>query len=265
MGRPARLTDDIFTSREVAAATGVSPRNFALLTEEGLAPAALGTGSGQAGHRTYDPAALSHAALLGALNLAGLELLVAGRLAYAFVDQFTATYGKLPTNLASLLRSKACVAQKWRPWRETANGAPPDLDNDFWLHRQFRQFADFYPRGLPIRGDFVVDIADHAYVSTEFTGMDGVKIHSPVSEPLSFNPEFRIEGRGAHVQILAVHEELDDCDFHTNPVSAAQLRALQHAYAAARENAVTRVRINMSLAIRNAFDMAYDLRQPLAA
>ncbi len=95
--------------------------------------------------------------------------------------------------------------------------------------------------------------------------MDGVKIHSPVSEPLSFNPEFRIEGRGAHVQILAVHEELDDCDFHTNPVSAAQLRALQHAYAAARENAVTRVRINMSLAIRNAFDMAYDLRQPLAA
>ncbi len=55
MGRPARLTDDIFTSREVAAATGVSPRNFALLTEEGLAPVALGTGSGQAGHRTYDP------------------------------------------------------------------------------------------------------------------------------------------------------------------------------------------------------------------
>ena len=75
----------------------------------------------------------------------------------------------------------------------------------------------------------------------------------------------RIEGRGAHAHILAVHEELDDCDFHANPVSAAQLRALQDAYASARESAVTRVRINMSLAIRNAFDVAYDLRQPLAA
>jgi hypothetical protein len=265
MGRPGRLTDNLFSSREVARAAGLSPRNFALLTEEGLAPAAIGAGGGQAGHRTYDAAALSHAALLGALNLAGLELLVAGRLARAFVEQFTATYGKLPTNLAGLLRSEACVAQHWWPWRNAPDRAPPDLENDFWLHGQLRRHADFYPKGLPIRGDFVVDIADHAYVSTEFTGMGGVKIHSPVSAPLSFNPEFRIEGRGAQAQILAVHEELDDCDFHASPVSAAQLRALQDAYAAARENAVTRVRINMSLAIRNAFDAAYDMRQPIAA
>ncbi|HEY5105728.1 MAG TPA: hypothetical protein VII73_03025 [Caulobacteraceae bacterium] len=265
MGRPGRLTDGAFTSREVAAASGLSARNFALLTDEDLAPSAMESGGGRAGHRTYDAAALSHAALLGALHLAGLELLVSGRLAKAFADQFNATYGKLPTNLTSLLRSKACVAQKWRPWHDQADGAPPDLENDFWLHTQLRRHADFYPRGQAMRGDFVVDIADHAYVSTEFAGLEGLKIHSPVSDPLTFNPEFRIEGRGSQARILPVHEEVDDCDFHANPVSAAQLRVLQAAYAIARDNAVTRVRINMSLAIRNAFDVAFEGRRQIAA
>ncbi len=265
MGRPGRLTDGAFTSREVAAASGLSARNFALLTDEDLAPIAMEPGRGRAGHRTYDAAALSHAALLGALHLAGLELLVSGRLAKAFADQFNATYGKLPTNLASLLRSKACVAQGWRPWRDEPGDAPPDLENDFWLHAQLRRHADFYPKGRAMPGDFIVDIADHAYVSTEFAGMEGIKVHSPVSDPLPFNPEFRIEGRGSQARILPVHEEVDDCDFHANPVSAAQLRALQNAYVNARDNAVTRVRINMALAIRNAFDIAFEGRLQIAA
>lgn len=88
---------------------------------------------------------------------------------------------------------------------------------------------------------------------------------NPASDPLPFNPEFRIEGRGSQARILPVHEEVDDCDFHANPVSAAQLRALQTAYADARDNAVTRVRINMSLAIRNAFDVAFEGRWQVAA
>ena len=265
MGRPGRLTDGAFTSREVAAASGLSARNFALLTDEDLAPSAMESGRGRAGHRTYDAAALSHAALLGALHLAGLELLVSGRLAKAFADQFNATYGKLPTNLVSLLRSKACVAQRWRPWRDEPGDAPPPLENDFWLHAQLRRYADFYPKGRAMPGDFIVDIADHAYVSTEYAGMEGIKVHSPVSDPLPFNPEFRIEGRGSQARILPVHEEVDDCDFHANPVSAAQLRTLQNAYVNARDNAVTRVRINMALAIRNAFDIAFEGRLQIAA
>ncbi len=47
--------------------------------------------------------------------------------------------------------------------------------------------------------------------------------------------------------------------------SAARYKAIQEDYLAARENAVARVRINVSLAIRNAFDRVRDDRSRVAA
>jgi hypothetical protein len=54
-------------------------------------------------------------------------------------------------------------------------------------------------------------------------------------------------------------------DFSADPASAARYKALQEDYIAAREHAVTRVRINVSLAIRNGFDRVLDDRSRAAA
>jgi hypothetical protein len=54
-------------------------------------------------------------------------------------------------------------------------------------------------------------------------------------------------------------------DFSMNPASAARYKMLQRDYLAARENAVARVRVNVSLAIRNAFDRVRDDRAKIAA
>ena len=105
MGRPSKSTQDILTSREVALAADISPRNFALLHDQGLAPRARASVSGKAGARVYDGVGLAHAALIGALHLSGLELLVAGRLAAAFADQFDLSYGKLPSNLGAYIHA----------------------------------------------------------------------------------------------------------------------------------------------------------------
>lgn len=46
MGRPSRSTQDLLTSREVALAADITPRNFALLHDQGLAPRARDSVSG---------------------------------------------------------------------------------------------------------------------------------------------------------------------------------------------------------------------------
>ncbi|MNJ01577.1 hypothetical protein D3C73_1612550 [compost metagenome] len=53
---------------------------------------------------------------------------------------------------------------------------------------------------------------------------------------------------------MPIIDEVDSLNFSTDPMSAARYKALETDYMNARENAVTRVRINVSLAIRNAFD-----------
>jgi len=138
MGRPSRSTQDLLTSREVALAADITPRNFALLHDQGLAPRARDSVSGKAGARVYDGVGLAHAALIGALHLSGLELLVAGRLAAAFADQFDLSYGKLPSNLGAYIHAPLNPQSGYRPWDDEPGEAPIDTDQDYWLHERIR-------------------------------------------------------------------------------------------------------------------------------
>ena len=91
-------------------------------------------------------------------------------------------------------------------------------------------------------------------------------MHSPVSrEGLPANPDYRIIGRGTSARIVPIHEEVDSLDFQIDPRSAEKMRQLEREYLDGRKDAVTIVQINLSLAIRNAFDRLQDDREKKAA
>jgi hypothetical protein len=236
-----------------------------LLSDKGLAPEPLDGGQGKAGHRSYDGVGLAHAALIGALNLAGFELLVAARLAAAFADDYRVIHGKLPSNLAVYIQAPLNPTPGRRPWTDLPDDLPIEIDHGYWLHHRLRNRSGLYQRGVALRGDFIIDIADHAFVLTEHLGFENIKVFSPVSGGLPANPDYRIIGRGSAARVVPVHGELDSLDFSIDPEAAEQLRRLERDYFNARENAVSRVRINLSLAIRNAFDRLQDNREGKAA
>ncbi len=257
MGRPSKSSGSFFTSRELALAAGLTLRNFSLLHEEGLAPEPAANSGGRGGHRTYESPALAQAALIGALYLAGFELLVAARLAEAFADEAGHTHGRLFSNIQTYIQAPHNPRPGYRPW----TASPTDqVDDDFWVHNRLIDSVVDYRRGVAMVGDFVIDIADHEFVLTEHHGAK-LKIFSPVStKGLDASPDYRITGRGSSAQIVPITDEVDSLDFSIDPASAARYKALQENYLAARENAVTRVRVNVSLAIRNAFDSVADAR-----
>lgn len=265
MARPNRSVAEVFTSREVAVAVDLSVRNFALLSEEGLAPTSLDGARGRAGHRSYDGVGLAHAALIGALNRAGIELLVSARLAAAFADDYHANYGKLPSNLGVYLQRPLNPTPGHYPWTDRTENDLVDLDHDFWLHDRLRNRSTIYQRGIAFGGDFIIDIADQAFVLTEHLGMEKIRVFSPVTGGLPASPDYRIEGRGGAARIVPIHQEVDSLYFSANATAADQMRQLEKQYLTARENAVSRVRINLSLAIRNAFDRLQDDRASKAA
>lgn len=264
MGRPTKTSDLLFTSRELAIAADLSPRNMSLLHEEGLAPAAAEAEAGRGGHRLYSSIALAHAALIGALHLAGFELLVSARLAHAFAEDFGAAYGKLHSNVATYLQAPYNPTPGHRPWSSGETGV--QSNDDFWLYARLAESAVDIRHGVAVPGDLIIDIADHQYVLTETHGSLGVKIFSPVmKEGLLASPDYRIVGRGSAARIVPITDEVDSMDFSTNPASAMRYKVLQEDYLSARDNAVTRVRINVSLAIRNAFGRIRQDRARIAA
>ncbi len=265
MGRPVRTVADIFTSREIAVAAGLPARNFALLVDQGLAPLSLGAEFGRAGHRTYDSAGLAHAALIGALHLAGFELLVSGRLAAAFANDYGASHGKLPSNLNSYL-SRGKNPSGALPWGKMPDDLPLNFEHDYWLHYLLRFRSAIYQRGVAVTGDCLIEIADHRFVLTRVFGLEKLKIHSPVSrQGLPASPDYRIIGRGTSARIVPIHEEVDSLDFQIDQKSAGKMRELEIEYLNGRHDAVSTVQINLSLAIRNAFDRLHDAREPQAA
>jgi len=260
MGRPERTDLEIITTSEIAKATGISPRNFALLIDKNLAPEPSRQASGQGGARAYDGIALAHAALIGALNLAGFELLVSARLAEAFAEDQYTTYGKLVSNLGAFLQRPYNPTPGHTPWDRATDGEP-DLDRDYWLHNRLRKCTDFYQRGVALTGDFVIEIADNTYVMSSSYGLEKIKVFSPVSDGLPVGLEYRIVGRGSATNVVRVTDEYSACDVFEDAGTREKLRALEAQYMTARDNAVALVRINVGLAIRQAFDSLYDLRQ----
>ena len=258
MGRPASLPQDRFTSKDLTLAAGLSPRNFGLLVEQDLAPPGEAGAGGQAGHRVWDSRGLQHAALLGALHLAGLELLVAARLAAAVTKDMSLFYGRLPSNLRAFLQAPLNPRPGHTPWEGGFSTA--QSEDDYWLHHALRTASDIYRPHETVRGDYLLEVADNQFVITRHHGSK-VDFLSPASSAqLKVNPEFRIIGKGGEVRVVRIHEEVESLNFHADPVAAAAYTKVETEYVRAYDNAVTLLSVNASLAIRNAFDRVLDER-----
>lgn len=257
MGRPTKGSELQFTSRELGHAADLTARNIGFLQEERLAPAAIHGDAGRGGHRLYNSASLAHGALIGALHLAGFELLVAARLASALADDFGAMYGKLHSNLQEQARSNASLF--------SGLGAKALLDDDFWIYSRLVDGVADYRPDFAQRGDVVLEIADHEFVLTSTYGSK-IKVLVPaMPEGVDAVPEYRIVGRGADVEVVSIVDEVGSLDFEVYPENRIHMRDLTLKYLAARENAVALTRLNVSLAIRNAFGRVLKERAPLAA
>ena len=256
MSRPS-LAENRFTSRELAVAAELSPRNMSLLVDQDLAPPAINGEPGRGGHRSYDSAGLGAMALVGAFHRAGMELLVAARLAGAMTEDYTATYGRLPSNLATFLQKPYNPRPGHSPWDKALLRV--EIDDDYWLHNRLRFHSDVYTPWVALRGDLVVEIVDQTYVLTRYHDL-AIGILSPVSDVIPVSPEYRIEGRGSAARIAPIHETIKSFDFSIDRESAETYRALQTAYLHAHQNAVTMLRINVGLAIRNALDRVVEDR-----
>ncbi|MYM00376.1 hypothetical protein GR702_21840 [Novosphingobium sp. FGD1] len=256
MARPI-LPEDRFTSRALAIAGELSPRNVALLIDHDLAPAAVEGGGGRGGHRTFNSVAVGAIAMIGAFHKAGMELLVAARLAGAMTEEYAAIYGRLPSNLGAFLHAPFNLRSGHSPWSRELPKV--DFDDDYWLHNRLRLHTTIYKPWTALRGDMVVEIVDQTYVLTRFHDLN-FSITSPVSDPLHSSPEYRIKGRGNEARIMPIHEGIQSFDFSVDKESADALRERQAAYLHAHENAVTRLRVNVGLAIRNGLDRIADDR-----
>jgi len=256
MARPLHV-EHRFTSRELSVAADLTSRNVSLLIDHGLAPAPIAIVEGRGGHRSYDSAALGAMTLVGGFYQAGMELLVAARLAGAMTREYQLSYGRLPSNLGVYLQRPYNPRPGHRPW--DASLAEVDIDDDYWLHNRLRVHSEIYKPWVALKGDLVVEIVDQTYVLTRHHDIS-IAIHSPVSGSMPASPEYRIVGRGSAARIAPIHEGLKSLDFSVDAESADTLRSEENAYLHALENAVTRLQVNVALAIRNGFDRLVDER-----
>lgn len=256
MSRPL-LSENRFTTRDLAVVGELSPRNVALLIDQGLAPNPMNGASGRGSHRSYDSVALGQMTLLGALHQAGMELLVAARLARMMTEEYTSIYGRLPSNLGTYLQAPFNPRPGYRPWDSELPEI--DLDDDYWLHNRLRFHSKLYHPWTALRGDLIVEIVNQAFVLTSSHDLP-IAILSPVNDPIPASPEYRIEGRGSSARVVPITEGIESFDFSTHVDSAELYRDRQNEYLEARKNAVTCLRINVGLGLRNGLDRLADDR-----
>jgi hypothetical protein len=108
----------------------------------------------------------------------------------------------------------------------------------------------------------VVEIVDRKYVFEPTLAGFKIPIHSPVSGIVPATPAYRISGwgRGTDAVISDVSREVPTYDFQQDEESAAIYRQIETEFLNARQNAVGTIRVNVSLAVRNAFDAVNDHR-----
>ncbi len=227
---PAR-PDDFFGPRALALAGGLSVRNIQHLSEAGM-------------ELDRDVRALKRVAFIGALVSVGLNLVLAGNVALALAGAaFNTVDGEAPSGLDGLARALS----------ETPLGFLNE-PNDWSYHSQLRRRPDLYVPGRALRSDAVIEIADRRYVFLRaHKGPQTLGGHGGEAQG-------RIEGwaRGTEAVFFGLWDVLPAADELGH---AAALSALEAEFAAARENAIGLLSVNVSLAVRNAFDRVADARE----
>lgn len=267
MARPRKdVPMNLFTSSELALAAGISLRNFNVLIEHGLAPPTDHDHAGKQSTRYWDQFGVGEMALTGALIRAGAELFTAARLSHVILDDFTAARGRLPSRLDMFLEKDYNDQHPKFPWQ--ANAAEGNWsDDDFWLHRTLRVHTDVYLRDTRLNGDMILEIADRRYVYTRFDYFGRIPNLSRVqpwgmtdgNEP---DVEYEIVGweRGREASLRHFSDLVDLPGMLDNPEKQRAAKKLENDWLQARRNALGLLRVNVSLAIRTAFDAIHDSR-----
>lgn len=266
MARPRKNTSpDHFTSTEMALAAGISARNFGVLVEAGLAPEATNTDSGKNTSRLWDRFGIGKSAVIGAVHKGGAELMMSAKIGELVVEEFASGRGYLPTRFSEHLDPPLNPNHNDFPWEATNQEIMLSTDNDFWLHHFLRTKASNYKPWTAMDGDLIVEIVDRRYVFTDFAYRPRHEREAPQQKPWAYvasdTPEIalEIEGweKGKEAIIRPPHEILGCV---TDPAEKTRIEETQQAWLLARQNAVGLLRVNASLAIRNAFDTIHDHR-----
>lgn len=267
MARPRRDSPpDSFTSTEIAVAAGISARNLGLLRDSGLAPPAEG-GGGRGSNWTGRTSAIQRAGLLNGVAGSGMSLLPAARLTNLVAEEFESSYGALLSNFGTFDRPPYNPNPTDYPWAHA--NVPVEISlrsrDDFWHHHLLRSHAENYAVGKALPGDTLLIIADRRYGYVSILG--GPKTLSVSGDSFDALPSYRITGmaRSDDAQVHNITDEVGNCDFNANPEGRERLVKIEAEFAAAYRNAVSLVQVNVSLAIRNAFDAVHDFRNATGA
>lgn len=259
MARPRKDSPpDLFTAIEMAVASDITPRNFSLVADRGLAPEpARGAAGGRGVARLWDSYGVSQVALMGAFHhYCRLELLLAAKLASVFEDDFSAPRGLFPSNFADYLQRPLNPNMPHAPWKKEEGDQ--DIRDDFWLHHYLRTRSTIYRRGRYMRGDVFMEIVNREYVFTALDPELKIKFVGGKDAEALGRIVGLARGSDSDAEVIPLTAEVDMNP--ADPKWQARVDEIEREFFAARENAVGIVRVNASLAIRNAFDAIHDHR-----
>jgi len=230
----SRQLEDIevkFSFSALAIAGAIGKRAVQHLYEARLLPEGKGTN------------VLKRVAVVGGFVGVGVPLLAAGRIASAILDEFNQYDGEVPTGLPYIARNL--------PSEDRLQvGA---LDDDYACHSALFEFPELYKQGVAMPSDALIEIVDKTFLFHSQAG--GLKSLSPFgnnTEEASYAG--RIEGwaRGEDAYFVPVTRELTfDSE---DPNYSASAQQYNHMANHVRNNAVGKLTVNVSLAIRNGLD-----------
>jgi hypothetical protein len=249
---------DLFTATELGVGGGTTRRNILLIDEKGRVPFAP-TPKDES-HRVGDIRTLKHIAVIAAFQKAGIDLLLSLKLVAPIADELEINYSEIPSNLDRYMEKPLHTGPGDFPWEHQEGD--PDSRNDFWFHHLLlTRTPTVYRRGKSMLGDFVIEVADRKYVYMDV-------IRKPESIPVyagvhySADPLFKVIGweRGEDAEILPFHHEVANMGRFFDETEREREGHLHAEYLDAYAHATGRIRVNISLAIRNALDAIHDRR-----
>ena len=222
---------DRFSTTEVAAGSGLSPRNVMYLCSEGLIPV-TGGGHGRGSHRQLDYEGLARVAVIAAFYDAGIEIFLASKLIHEIANQ---------ASLHNLANLDSFLARPHSGIISMMSEDDLDPENAFYLHETLRRRSNNYTPHKGMVYDRLIEIFDRVYVflnHLEAENNSGVLF--PSNRPTAL---FKLEGwrRGSD------RVEMDHAPAHL-------LGKLPSGWEVVRVNFKGMSRVNVSLAIRDALD-----------
>lgn len=236
-----KIAADIFSYTELAIAGDITKRAFQHLADANAkSPNSNWLPVGK-GIRT-----VKRLAVIGGFVSAGVPLYAAARLTSALVEAEFNTYdGEVPNGIGFLARSLPPSALDSMP--------AIDGDMDYWYHRALMMFPDLYVQGNALISDALVEIVDRTHIYlTSTSKLGSLNPWDGQIEKASYAG--RIEGWGRDREAYFVSASSMAPIYDEDPEFKTRGAALNEMSRAAYSNAVGRLTVNVSLAVRNGLD-----------